>query len=313
MATGRGRCSSRRSGRAVPGRPCSRAARPPRPPGGCSRSSSGPSGMTTTSSYAGSTRPKASLSRATRRCFGAAVGIGSGSIRSAGAVRGSSEGSGSSTSAAVKKSRVRVHTAAIGVPVKISRPSTTRPETHDGGADRRDHAGEGMRGRGAEHAAGARHGVVAVGRRGSSAEERQRPERAGDQDAEPDEHPDPVLASGVAEQHDPPVRADQREHVRGDPERAPRQPREEAPDRAGGSEPDAEHAEERDDHQEDAQRVPRMRRQDLPDRRLRRLLRLGGRALRGRSRGGLPGALSPSRLATTSAARGKSSSAPTPP
>ena len=86
-----------------------------------------PSGMTTTSSYAGSTRPKASLSRATRRCFGAAAGIGSGSIRSAGTLRGSSEGSASSTSAAVKKSRVRVQTAAIGVPVKISRPSTTRP------------------------------------------------------------------------------------------------------------------------------------------------------------------------------------------
>ena len=228
------------------------------------------------SSSSGTIRPNASLRWRIRSFlgFGSCSGSSCCITNEAGARSSAGSFSSSSTSAAVKKSCSRRHTAAIGVPVKISSPSTRHPEAHDRGADRRHHARERVRDRGSHHARRGGDRVVAGGRGRVARQQRQEPEDPGAQHRESDEHPHTLLARGVAEQQDAPIHADEREGDRRDPPGAAEQPRQEIADRSRFVEPQSEHRHEREHHQEDPERVPSVRRQDLPDRGLRRRLLL---------------------------------------
>ena len=191
--------------------------------------------------------------------MGAATGAASNPIWTGSSSRSRGVAGSSDTSAAVKKSRSVAHTVAIGVPVKISAPSIAKPR-HTIAAP----IGETTLASGCATSApitppACGNRVVAVGRGGIAAQQRQQPQDRETEHREPDEHPDPLLARRVAEQQDPPIDPDQGEGDRGDAPRATEGPAEEVTDRPGPVEPQPEHRDQREHDQEDPERVARVR------------------------------------------------------
>ena len=302
---GRGRRASRPCGpRAGRGRELRLVLRPR------SRRSSrlGSTRARTTTSSPGSTRPSASRSRDAAPAWrGAGARSGCRSVAPAVAptrvpLRGAS-----------RKSRMRLEIREIGVPVKISRPSTTSPR-HTMPAPI-----------GGEHAR--RAGTRRARRRRRRRAPRRRSRRA-DAGVAPEEREQSERRRGPGRTKPMNMRTRSSRAVsrsRTTPQYTPISGNAYARDaeraRAGATRSHRrrarphrtrcrEHGQEREHHQPDAERVPRARRQDLPDRGLRAAL-LGSAGLRFRRR---PSSWRATLRGSRRRARaGKSSSAPTPP